>query len=71
MIINIFFAPSNLPNEIPLYCLRCRSQLFRVNREVVAVWTGEGYPARFIARGTGWIQIKCHSCKGIYNFYIN
>lgn len=69
MIINIVMAPFNLPDSVPFYCIRCRTQLFRANRDILALWMGEGYPPLEIPRGMGWEQRKCHSCKTVWNFY--
>lgn len=65
----VILTKQNLPQAVPYFCMRCRSRLFHVNRDILAMYVGEAYPAKEIPKGMGWIEIKCHGCEYIYNFY--
>lgn len=65
----IILNKNNLPNEVPYFCMRCKSRLFHLNRDVVAIYQGEGYPEKEIPRNMGLVSIKCHGCESKYNFY--
>jgi hypothetical protein len=69
MIINFVLGVENLPESVPFYCMRCRSQLWKMNRDILAVWMGDIYPPREIPRGMGWVSHKCHSCHVMINLY--
>ena len=69
--INFVFSRESLPATVPYYCMRCKSYIFSVNREVVTVWMGEGFPEREIPNDMGWIRFFCQGCKRNYNFYLN
>jgi len=66
---SIILTKNNLANAVPYFCMRCRARLFHVNRDVVAVWQGEGYPEFEIPQNMGLVQKKCHGCETVYNFY--
>lgn len=65
----IILTKVNLPEAVPYYCMRCRHKLFHINREVMVMWQGEGYPEREIPRGMGMAEIKCSGCPSKYTFY--
>jgi hypothetical protein len=69
MKIGILLSPVNLPQEIPFYCMRCRSMLMKQNRDILLVGFNLEYPAMEIPLGMGWTNYQCHSCKVQYNFY--
>jgi hypothetical protein len=71
MIAAFILSPINTVTEIPMYCFRCRSYLFTINREVLAISMGTAYPVSEIPRNMGWLKHKCHSCKFEYNMYFN
>lgn len=67
--INLIIPAGNFDSLLPYHCLRCKSYIFSVNRDVAAIWMGAGYPAKELPKGLGWVQFYCHGCKRIYNFY--
>lgn len=69
--INLIIPSENLTYKVPYYCMRCKSYIFSINRDVAAIWMGEGYPEKEIPNGMGWINFYCHGCKREINFYLN
>jgi len=68
--VNIIINKENLDSKLPYYCIRCRSYIFSINRDIAVIFMGEGYPAREIPDHMGWIEFYCHGCKRNYNFYL-
>lgn len=66
---SIILTEANLTQAIPYFCMRCRSRLFDINRDILALWMGENYPARQIPKDMGWLQHKCRGCQYVYNVY--
>ena len=66
---NLILSRNTLTQAVPYFCIRCRSRLFHVNKDVMVVWQGEGYPEFEIPQNMGLVQNKCHGCETIYNFY--
>lgn len=69
MKVSIVLSQINLPQAVPFYCMRCRSTLFTINRDILMVSIGTQYPAREIPKNMGWLDHRCHSCKTNYNLY--
>lgn len=67
--VNLIISRENLDAKVPYYCMRCKSYIFSVNRDLAAIWMGEGYPEREIPNQMGWVSFYCHGCKRDYNFY--
>jgi len=65
----IILSKDNTPQGVPYFCMRCRSRLFHVNREAIAIFQGEGYPESDIPRNMGFVEKKCHGCETKYTFY--
>lgn len=68
-ITNIIVSQHTLPELQDRRCMACGSLLFKSNRGILAIWMGEGYPARLIPLGMGWVSIKCRRCEMLYNLY--
>lgn len=66
---NIILTRAGLPEAVPYFCMRCRNRLFHINRDILVVWQGDGYPEREIPKNMGLVQQKCRGCETIYNFY--
>jgi hypothetical protein len=70
--INMIIPAEKLSHSLPYYCMRCRGYLFSVNKEIMTVWFGEGYPTREIPSNiNSWVQITCRGqgCKRTFNLY--
>jgi hypothetical protein len=67
----VILSPENLVEAEPYYCMKCRYHLFDINRGILAVSLGTMYPPLEIPRGMAWVQVKCHQCKAMWNFYLN
>lgn len=65
----IILTKRNLPEAIPYFCMRCKSRLFHVNRDILVQYLGDAYPSRQIPKGMGLVEVKCHGCEYKYNFY--
>lgn len=65
----IILTKQNLPQAIPYYCMRCRNRMFDINRDIMALYLGPGYPAREIPRNMGMVEHKCRGCEYVYTFY--
>ena len=66
---NIILTAANMPQMVPYFCMRCRSRIHHLNRDILVVWQGDGYPDKEIPKNMGRVQVKCHGCETIYNFY--
>lgn len=69
MTIGMIVSRVALPDLIPMYCMRCRSMLFKNDREILVISVGLEYPAHEIPLNMGWVQYQCHSCKLRLNYY--
>lgn len=67
--VNLIISKQVLDYKLPYYCVRCRSYIFSINKDLAAIWEGEGYPDKEIPNGMGWVNFYCHGCKRDYNFY--
>lgn len=68
--INLILPKENFGYPLPYHCMRCKSYMFSINRDIAAIWMGEGYPAKEIPKGMGWLEFYCRGCKRMYNFYL-
>lgn len=68
--INIIVSRVQLVHAVPYFCMRCKTRLFDINRDIVALWQGDGYPPLEIPSGMGWVKHQCKGCKKDYNWYI-
>ena len=67
--VNFIVTQTNLPEAVPYFCMRCRSRLFHINREILVVWMGDNYPEKEIPKGMGFLEHKCKGCQMIYSMY--
>lgn len=68
--INLIIPARTVEGLLPYNCIRCKSFLLNINRDVAAIWMGEGYPVREIPKGMGWVQLYCKGCKRFYNMWL-
>lgn len=67
--VNLIIPKETLEFKLPYYCIRCKSYIFSINKDLAAIWMGEPYPEREIPNNMGWVEFYCHGCKRVYNFY--
>jgi hypothetical protein len=67
--VNLIIPRTNLGDLLPYNCIRCKSYIFSINRDVAAIWMGAPYPAKEIPNGMGWVKFYCQGCHRDYNFY--
>jgi hypothetical protein len=67
--INIILSKQIVVQAIPYYCMRCKTRLFDINHDILALWMGQGYPAHEIPNNMGWVRHQCKGCKKEYNWY--
>ena len=70
--VNMIIPSAKLEYKVPYYCMRCRGYLFSINKEIMTIWMGDGYPEREIPDNIGsWVLISCRGqgCKRTYNLY--
>jgi hypothetical protein len=65
----VILSKVNLPVDKPLYCMSCGHYMFKVNRERLVVYLGDGYPTNEIPLGMGLLTQKCRSCGMTYRVY--
>lgn len=65
----IILTKQNLPQAIPYFCMRCRRMMFKVNRDILVMYMGEGYPEKEIPKGMGLLEHKCRGCQYVYTLY--
>jgi hypothetical protein len=65
----IILTEANLPKAVPYFCMRCRNRLFHVNRDILVMYLGDGYPEKEIPKNMGMVEIKCRGCEYKYSFY--
>ena len=67
--VNFILTQYNLPEAVPYFCMRCKNRLFHINREILVLWMGTGYPEREIPKNMGFIEHKCKGCEMVYSLY--
>lgn len=65
----IILTKQNLPEGVPYYCMRCKTRMFDINRDIAVLFMGNDYPTRDIPKGMGFIKHKCRGCMHVYTFY--
>lgn len=66
---NVVLTRQTLPKLEDYRCIKDGTLLFKINRDLLSLWFGAGYPVREIPLGMGWVQHKCKNCQMMYNFY--
>lgn len=66
---SLILTGANLATAVDYRCIHCGNKMFTINRNILALWLGQSYPAREIPLNMGWLQHKCKSCPAVYNIY--
>ncbi len=66
---SVILTRANLTEAVDYRCIRCGNLMFKINRDILALWMGQEFPARLIPLGMGWIEHRCKNCRFTYSVY--